>query len=250
MEFYFLLAAFFLIALIYASVGFGGGSSYLAILALQVFALSFPLIRTTALLCNIVVVAGSTYLFLKEKKITWADIFPYAVGSVPFAYIGAFWPVRTQTSFILLGVALVVAAVLLWWQPEEFQKWNPNIKQSNSGKWLLGSSIGLLSGLVGIGGGIFLSPVLYFLRWLDASRIAAVCSVFILVNSIGGLIGQWNRGWPALEFAFIGPMLLAVLAGGQLGTRLGLTYFNQLYIRRITALLIFVAGLNILKDHL
>jgi hypothetical protein len=107
-----------------------------------------------------------------------------------------------------------------------------------------------LSGLVGIGGGIFLSPILHLMNWSEAKRISALASVFILVNSISGLVGQWARGGLHLEAGFIFPLLLTVLVGGQVGSRLGATKFNPIYIKRITALLIFVAALNILKDHL
>jgi len=102
---------------------------------------------------------------------------------------------------------------------------------------------------VGIGGGIFLSPVMHLLRWSDAKKIAATASAFILVNSVGGLAGQLYWGIPDLRLAWIVPLLLAVLAGGQLGTRVGTTRFNPLVIRRITALLILVASIHILKEH-
>lgn len=250
MEIYFLIAAFFCIAFIYSSVGFGGGSSYLALLALPVFGLAFPIVRSTALFCNIVVVGGGTFLFWKEGKLKWSEVWPYIIASVPAAYLGAFWPVRDQFSFILLGITLIVAAFLLWFQPTDSKTAKSPIPETSIRKAVAGGAIGLLSGLVGIGGGIFLSPLLHFLRWSDAKRISALASLFILVNSIGGLVGQFQRGLPALSLSFLVPLLVAVLAGGQLGSRVGIRTFNPLYIKRITAVLIFVAGINILKDHL
>lgn len=250
MEIYFLIAAFFCIAFIYSSVGFGGGSSYLALLALPVFGLAFPIVRSTALFCNIVVVGGGTFLFWKEGKLKWPEVWPYLAASIPAAYLGAFWPVRDQFSFILLGITLIVAAFLLWFQPEDKITTKASMAETPFRKGLVGGAIGLLSGLVGIGGGIFLSPLLHFLRWSDAKRISALASLFILVNSFGGLLGQFQRGLPALSFSFLAPLLVAVLVGGQLGSRLGIRTFNPLYIKRITAVLIFVAGINILKDHL
>ncbi|MBK5278257.1 MAG: sulfite exporter TauE/SafE family protein [Bacteroidia bacterium] len=251
MEFYILLFSFFFIALIYSSVGFGGGSSYLALLALPIFALAFPVIRSTALFCNIIVVTGGVIIFYKEGKIFLREIWPYFVSSIPMAFIGGFWPIKENTFFILLGFTLLVVPFLLWFQPEDIANdKEPIVTESNVVKITLGSVIGLLSGLVGIGGGIFLSPILHIFRWSDAKRISALASVFILVNSIGGLAGQFNRGVPDLNWKLVLPLLIAVFVGGQIGSRLGAQQFNPLYIKRITAVVILVAGLNILKDHI
>jgi uncharacterized protein len=251
MEFYFLVFSFFVVALIYSSVGFGGGSSYLALLALPIFAIAFPLIRSTALFCNIIVVTGGVFIFYREGKLSFREVWPYLIGSVPMAYVGGFWPIQQNTFFILLGVTLVVVPFLLWVQAHEnFEQRKPVLSESNPIKIILGGAIGLLSGLVGIGGGIFLSPILHLLRWSDAKRISALASVFILVNSIGGLAGQFKRGIPELSWKFLVPLLVAVFIGGQIGSRLGARKFNPVYIKRITALLILIAGLNILKDHL
>ncbi len=251
MDFFFLIVAFFVIALIYSSVGFGGGSSYLALLALPVFAIAFPVIRSTALFCNIIVVSGGIFIFYKEGKLSLKEAWPYLVSSVPLAYIGGFWPIKEHTFFILLGITLVIVPFLLWSQPPEKREGeSTRIPETILLKLILGGAIGLLSGLVGIGGGIFLSPVLHMFRWSEPKRISALASVFILVNSIGGLAGQFNRGIPELSWEFLVPLLLAVFIGGQIGSRLGARQFNPVYIKRITAVLILVAGLNILKDHL
>lgn len=251
MEFYILLISFFIVALIYSSVGFGGGSSYLALLALPAFALAFPVIRSTALFCNIIVVTGGAIIFYKEGKLLWKEVWPYLLSSVPMAYVGGFWPIQQNTFFILLGFTLVIVPFLLWFQPEDFRKDNPvRLPETTAVKIIIGGSIGLLSGLVGIGGGIFLSPCLYILKWSEPRRISALASLFILVNSIGGLLGQMKRGIPDLSWQFLLPLLAAVLIGGQIGSRLGARKFNPVYIKRITAVLIFVAGINILKDHI
>lgn len=243
-----LASCFFIIALIYASVGFGGGSSYLALLAQPVFHLLPDLIRPTALLCNIIVVTGGTLIFLRDGKISWKDVWPFLVASVPMAYLGGRWKLEDNTFFILLGISLFLAALFLWMQPEEVN--TPSGKFNNTGTNLaLGGSIGLLSGLVSIGGGIFLSPVLHFLRWSDAKRISALASLFILVNSIGGLAGQFRNGVPQINWAFVVPLLIAVLIGGQIGSRLGSHKFNHVYIKRITAGLILIASIFILKEH-
>ncbi|MFM8914560.1 MAG: sulfite exporter TauE/SafE family protein [Flammeovirgaceae bacterium] len=249
MEFHWLVAAFFVIALVYASVGFGGGSSYLALLAQPFFALLPDTIRPTALLCNIVVVSGGAIIFYRHGKIQWKEVWPFLVASVPLALVGGWWRLSQHTFFVLLAITLVIASVFLWIQPT---------RQNTGSHWLnklevkiaLGGGIGLLSGLVSIGGGIFLSPILHLVNWADPKKISALASVFILVNSVGGLAGQVLGKGFSLEMSFIGPLLAAVLVGGQIGSRLGAMKLNPTMIKRTTAVLILVAALNILKDHL
>lgn len=251
MDLYILLISFFIIAMIYSSVGFGGGSSYLALLALPLFALDFPIIRSTALFCNIVVVVGGTVIFYREGKVVWKEMWPYLASSIPMAYVGGFWPIKQETFFILLGITLVIVPFLLWFQPEgERRNGVARLPETTGLKILIGSAIGLLSGLVGIGGGIFLSPFLHILRWSEPRKISALASVFILVNSLGGLAGQFNQGIPEWSVGFLAPLLLAVFLGGQMGSRWGARKFSPIRIRRITAVLILVAGINILINHI
>jgi len=247
MDFYLLIISFFVIALIYSSVGFGGGSSYLALLAIA--GVSFELIRPAALLCNIIVVSGGTFIFYREGLIDIKKSWPFLAASIPLAFLGGFWPVKEHTFFVILGFTLFVAALILWFQDAinvDGKKYKSDNITLNVG---LGGSIGFLSGLVGIGGGIFLSPVLHFIRWDEVKKISALGSIFILVNSISGLAGQLSRS-ASFDWKFILPLLVAVLIGGQIGSRLGAKRFNPIYIKRITAIVILVAGLNILKDHL
>jgi uncharacterized membrane protein YfcA len=239
-----LVISFFFIAMVYSSVGFGGGSSYLALLA--VMSVPFETIRPTALLCNIIVVTGGTIIFLKEGKVDLKKFWPFLVLSIPMAFLGGYWKLSQSTFFIILGFSLVVAAILLWVQPAKSQKVRSESVVLNS---IVGGGVGFLSGLVGIGGGIFLSPILHLINWDEAKKISALASLFILVNSISGLIGQMSRA-SSIDWSFILPLLIAVLLGGQIGSRLGSKKFNPIYIKRITAILIFVAGLNILKDNL
>ncbi|HEU5292308.1 MAG TPA: sulfite exporter TauE/SafE family protein [Cyclobacteriaceae bacterium] len=245
-EFAILLISFFIIALIYSSVGFGGGSSYLAILAL--LAVDFLLMRSTALLCNIVVVVGGVYIFYKEGKLDIKKTWPLVVSSVPLAYLGGLWPIRQETFFILLGITLVIVSVLLWFQPEKNASFSNKTYDTIAFKVCVGGALGFISGLVGIGGGIFLSPILHFIRWDEAKKISAAASFFILVNSIGGLTGQLQQR-ASLDWHFIWPLLAAVFVGGQVGSRLGAQKFNPLYVKRITAILILVAGSKILLDN-
>jgi len=246
-----LTLCFFVIALVYASVGFGGGSSYLAVLALPVLAVDYQLIRPTALLCNIVVVTGGTYIFYKEGKFEIKKVWPFIAASIPMAYLGGYYPIKEHTFFIILGVTLICASFLLWFQKniQEMKKENYQRSGNLALNLGIGSSVGFLSGLVSIGGGIFLSPILHLLNWDDAKKISALASLFILVNSISGLAGQIQKG-VTIDWIFILPLLVAVLAGGQIGSRLGARTFNPVYIKRITAALILVAGINILINHL
>ncbi len=248
MEFYILIISFFLIALIYSSVGFGGGTSYLALMGVML--IDFHVMRPVALLCNIIVVSGGAYIFYKEGHLNLKRCWPFLVTSIPLAFLGGYWPISQSTFFVTLGIALIVASLLLWFQ--NFWTNKKPLKTTSDNVFLnlgLGGLIGFLSGLVSIGGGIFLSPILHLLNWDEAKKISALASVFILVNSISGLMGQLTRS-SSLDWNFIWPLLLAVLAGGQIGSRLGARKFNPLYIKRITAVLILIAGVNILKDHL
>lgn len=210
---------------------------------------SFELLRPTALLCNIVVVTGGTIIFYKEGLLDLKKNWPFILAGVPMAFLGGYWPVKQDTFFVMLGFSLIAAAVLLWFQ-NSFQKTSAlGFNDKMIYKFGLGGGIGFLSGMVGIGGGIFLSPLLHLLRWDDAKKISALASLFILVNSISGLAGQLMQK-SVIEWHFVFPLLLAVFFGGQLGSRIGAKRFNVIYIKRITALLILAAAVNILKDHL
>lgn len=245
-----LLFFFFVIAFVYASVGFGGGSSYLAVLAM--YTLPFQEIRLIALFCNIIVVTGGTILFIRNNQVNWKKIIPLVLVSVPMAFLGASLRIEQDVFFVLLGCSLLFAAVLLW-----IRKRNAVVEsvavadQKNYTRdGLLGGSIGLLSGMVGIGGGIFLSPVLNLIKWDTAKKIAATASFFILVNSVAGIAGQLSQLPATIDFTRILLLGIAVLLGGQLGSRIAIAKFNLLFIRRLTAVLIFVAGLEVLYRHL
>jgi uncharacterized protein len=244
-EWFLLLSiSFLIIALIYASVGFGGGSSYLALLALAGF--EFHFIRSTALLCNIIVVAGGTYIFYKEGKLDIRKSLAFILASIPLAFIGGYFKISETQFFITLGTILIISSIFLWIQPEK----NAQPKSTNQLRnTALGGGIGFISGMVGIGGGIFLSPILHFIRWDEAKRISALASFFILVNSISGLAGQLQRH-SNMEWKLVLPLLLSVFIGGQIGSRIGARVFNPVYVKRITAVLILLAGSKILYDTL
>ena len=183
-----LCVGFFIIATLYSSVGFGGGSSYLALLTL--FLSSFFAIRSIALVCNLVVVSGSTYLYFKHGHAKLKDFLPFIVTSIPMAFLGASFRLAEEVFFIILGGALIFSSLFLVWQTYTTKQDRMPKKYPPSMNYVIGGAIGLLSGLVGIGGGIFLAPVLNHLRWDTSIKIAALASFFILVNSISGL-GDW-----------------------------------------------------------
>jgi uncharacterized membrane protein YfcA len=243
-----LSVGFFLIATLYSSVGFGGGSSYLALLALCIP--DFLQIKTAALLCNLVVVSSGSYLFWKEGLFDGKRFFPLALCSVPAAFIGATIHLTQQSFFIFLGAVLALSGILLIAQL--FIK--AAEKQTVSGQsWILniglGTSTGFLSGLVGIGGGILLSPILNLIKWDTAKKIAALASFFILVNSIAGLLGQVASGNFQVEFPLLLILLLAVFIGGQLGTRLSLRLLQPALVRALTGLLVSYIGLKLVLKY-
>ncbi len=255
MEYNLLVFIFFIIAAIYASAGFGGGSSYLAVMAL--WGIQMTTMKSTALLCNLVVVVGGTYIFWKNgylnfNKITprGFGIIPLSIASVPMAFWGGSLKLNDKTFFILLGISLVIAALLMFFQKKNHTTTVVNTENKTVISTGMGAGIGFLSGMVGIGGGIFLSPILNMMRWDTPKNIAATASFFILINSVAGLAGQLFQHQLSLNWAFALPLMLAVLLGGQLGSRVSALKFNQAHVRWATAVLIFYAGLNILWTHI
>ncbi|MFK7949334.1 MAG: sulfite exporter TauE/SafE family protein [Saprospiraceae bacterium] len=234
-----LIPIFFVIAVVYSAAGFGGGSSYLAILSL--FPLEFTEVRMVALLCNIVVVSGSVYVFYKNNFLQVRKILPLILLSIPFAYLGGSLQMKQDVFFIILGLTLLVAAILMLLKKQE-----KTVKLPPYINGIIGGGIGFLSGLVGIGGGIFLSPLLYLSRWNIPKVIAATTASFILVNSIAGLIGQIHTNGFSFDFQSIILLLLTVLIGGQIGSRITATRINPIIIKKVTAFLILFVSLRIL----
>lgn len=232
---------FFLIALFYSSVGFGGGSSYLAILSL--FFTDFYEIRSTALVLNIFVVSIGTFVFMKNKVFDFKKFWPFFVLSIPLAYLGAQVKLSQKVFFLILGGALILAGVFLLLK--YLQKQLDEREFSLSRKIGLGGFIGLLSGVSGIGGGIFLSPVLNLLKWANPRTVAALASFFILVNSIAGLIGLNVAGTFRVDAALLVKLVIAVVLGGSLGSYLSNKKFNLKFLGILTAVLVFYVGLRL-----
>jgi uncharacterized membrane protein YfcA len=239
-----LIAIFFFIALIYSSVGFGGGSAYLAILAL--YELHYTEIRIVALICNVIVVTGGVITFVKHKQILWNRILPLIILSIPAAFLGAILKLKEDFYFILLGISLIMAAILLWIKPIAI---NSARKKSDLKDCVYGGAIGFLAGMVGIGGGIFLSPVLNLSGWGSAKQIAAAASVFILVNSLSGIAGQIILT-PEIDITMIIILGATVLTGGLIGSNIGMVKFNLVTIRRVTGVIVLVAGIQVLIKHI
>lgn len=241
-----LVLFFFVIAFVYASVGFGGGSSYLAVLSFYAF--PFQEMRVIALLCNIIVVLDGSIIYLRNRQVNMKKILPLVLVSIPAAYMGATVRISQQTFFIVLGISLLAAAILLWMKtPQKDQEAAPPQPLKDSA---IGGAIGFLSGMVGIGGGIFLSPVLHLMKWDTARKIAATASVFILFNSIAGIAGQFTNMTTTIDMSRVWMLGAAVFTGGMLGSNMGAVKFDQQTIRRVTAILVFVAGANVLLKHL
>ncbi|RYD52351.1 MAG: sulfite exporter TauE/SafE family protein [Sphingobacteriales bacterium] len=239
---------FFLIATVYAAVGFGGGSSYLAMLSL--YLKDFLAIKTTGLLCNLVVVSNGSYLFRKNGWFDGRRFLPVVLGGVPMAFYGATIRLQQTIFFIVLGSVLMASGVLLLLQhvlrPSETSTYRKTYAIADG---LLGAGVGFLSGLVGIGGGILLSPVLNLMRWDSPKRIAALASFFILVNSIAGLLGQLAGGHFNIQMPLVGVLLVAVFLGGQLGTRISLKAIRPGVIKGLTGVLVGYIGVKLVLKH-
>lgn len=242
-----LTLAFFAVATLYSAVGFGGGSSYLAILTLVLT--SFFAIRTTALLCNFTVVSGSCLLYYRSGHLHLKKFLPFVLTSIPMAFLGAAFKLEEHIFFILLALALIVSAIALIYQTLAL-KANFSVKEYPSyTPYILGAVIGLLSGLVGIGGGIFLAPVLNHMKWDKPIVIASLASFFILVNSVSGIGGLFISDSFEVFWPEILALLFAVLLGGQLGVRLSLGKLSAKRIRMLTALLVLFVGIRVLLKN-
>jgi uncharacterized membrane protein YfcA len=207
--------------------------------------------KLIALLCNIIVVTGGTVIFIRNGQLNWRRVILLVVTSVPLAFVGAKVKLSQDTFFVVLGCSLIVAAILLWVKMRLVTSDRDVSYKSNYIKEAaLGAAIGFLSGMVGIGGGIFLSPVLNLMKWDTPKKIAAAASFFILVNSISGIAGQLTSVPDDINVTRIGLLCAAVFVGGQVGARTGMLKFDQLVVRRVTALVVFIAGVEVLHKHL
>ena len=232
---------FFVTAILYSSVGFGGGSTYLALLLIwDVPYYIFPVI---ALFCNVIVVSGNTFNYVRAGNLNFRLLIPYLIGSIPFAFLGGSINIDKYIFEILLFFVLSVAGVLLLINSNSFKTKNIKINKINNFiSILIGSILGFVSGIVGIGGGIFLSPILFLLKAGYPRQIATTASLFILINSISGILGQLTKDNVVNEILNYWPLFVVVLLGGQLGNFLNLRFLSNKILALMTSLLvIFVA---------
>ena len=243
-----IISLFFLVAVLYSSVGFGGGSSYLAVLALT--GIAYTQIRSTALLCNILVVTGNVIYYANQKRYDWKRVVPLTLFSVPLAFIGGLLEINETIFFILLGFTLLFAAITMWLS-KKIVTTPLNISKNNLVKNAsYGGVIGFISGMVGIGGGIFLAPLLHLSNWDTSKKIAATASFFILVNSIAGLAGQYANPEFTIDWELTSVLLVTVFLGGQIGSRMSNKFLNAIQLKKTTAILIAFVSFRILFNQL
>lgn len=236
---------FFVIALFYSSVGFGGGSSYLAIMSL--FLTDFYEIRSTALVLNICVVSIGTIIFIRNRVFNLKLFWPFLISSIPMAYIGAQLKLSQTVFFMILGTALILSGAFM--MTRYIQSRLESREFGLPKKLGLGGSVGLLAGISGIGGGIFLSPALNLVNWSNPRTVASLASVFILVNSLAGLVGLTVAGTFQLDELLIWKLVIAVVLGGSIGSYLSSKRLNLRILGGLTAILVIYVGIRLVLWH-
>ena len=237
-----LLAILFLVtAILYSSVGFGGGSTYLALLL--IWGIPYIALPVIALSCNVIVVSGNCFNYIRAGNLNLKLLFPYLIGSIPMAYIGGFLPIEKKLFDILLFVVLATAGTLLLFNFKSYDNREESYRKIPIFiSILIGGLLGFISGAVGIGGGIFLSPILFLIRAGRPKHIVTAASLFILINSIAGIIGQLTKNAVLVELQNYWYLLVVVFIGGQIGNFLNLKIFPARILALVTAsLVLFVA---------
>jgi len=232
---------FFITAILYSSVGFGGGSTYLALLL--IWDIPYYIFPVIALFCNIIVVTGNSINYVRAGNHNFRLLLPFLIGSIPLAFFGGTLVINKEIFEILLFLVLSVAGLLLLINNKSYEDKNLVTKKLNSFiSILIGSILGLISGIVGIGGGIFLSPILFLLKADKPQTIVTTASLFILINSISGILGHLSKENVLNEILLYWPLFLAVLIGGLFGNYLNLKIFSNRTLALMTSfLVIFVA---------
>ena len=232
---------FFITAIIYSSVGFGGGSTYLALLL--IWEIPYYIFPVIALICNIIVVSGNSFNYIRTGNLNLNILIPYLIGSIPFAFLGGSIKIDKEIFEIILFLILSTAGLLLFFNSNSYEDNNfvPNIIP----KYIsipIGSLLGLVSGIVGIGGGIFLSPILFLLKAGYSRQIITSASLFILINSISGVLGQLTKQNVVNDIWDFWPLFILVFLGGQIGNFLNLKFLSNRLLAIITSgLVLFVA---------
>lgn len=235
----FTIGAIFVVAVLYSSVGHGGASGYLAVMAF----LSVPptVTRPTALVLNLFVASIGAYQFYRAGHFSWKLFWPFAVTSIPFAFLGGMITLPTHIYKTLLGLVLLFAAFRLAW------KFSKDVDPVPPKIWIAlicGAAMGLLSGLVGVGGGIFLTPLLLLMNWGETKTAAGISALFILVNSVSGLLGNYKQ--VSVLPADVWYWIAAAVAGGVIGSLLGSRKFDSLMLRRVLAAVLLFASVKLI----
>ena len=223
----------------YASVGHGGASAYIAAMALAGIAPAE--MRPIALLLNVLVSSIATFKFFRAGHFRWRLFWPFAAVSIPMAYVGGAITLPGQAYKILVGVVLLYAAVQLWRSGKSGEEMREVREPPLGWAMLIGAGMGLLAGLTGVGGGIFLSPLLLMLGWAGTKQTSAVAAPFILVNSLAGLAAIFVAKGAALP-SYVWILAAAVLVGGWLGAEYGSRRFANPVVRRVLAVVLALAG--------
>ena len=234
---------FFITAILYSSVGFGGGSTYLALLLIwDIPYFIFPII---ALLCNIIVVSGNSFNYLRAGNHNFKLLIPFLIGSVPLAFLGGTLKIDKEIFEILLFFVLSIAGFLLLINNKSYANNNLIVKKLNFFISLfIGSVLGLISGIVGIGGGIFLSPILFLIKAEKPKVIVTTASLFILINSISGILGQLTKENILSSISEYISLFICVFIGGLLGNYLNLKIFTSRVLAVITSMLVIFVSIR------
>ncbi len=240
-----LLAISFLVtAVLYSSVGFGGGSTYLALLL--IWGIPYFVFPVIALSCNIIVVSGNCFNYIRAGNLNLKFLIPYLIGSVPLAFIGGSLTIEKTLFEIFLFIVLAVAGTLLLFNFKSYDDKEESYKKIPTAvAIIIGSILGFVSGIVGIGGGIFLSPILFLIKAGRPKHIVTAASLFILINSVSGIIGQLTKSEVLNEISNYWYLLAAVFIGGQLGNFLNLKIFPTRILALLTAVLVLFVSIRI-----
>ncbi len=234
-----LCLAILVVAFLYSSVGHAGASGYIAVMALFNFAPDA--IKPAALVLNIAVACLATFQFWRAGHFSWPLFWPFAILSLPFAFAGGYLRLPAHTFKIVVGVVLLFSAIHFLLRPREDA--HPR-EPSKIVAIPVGAGLGLLAGLTGTGGGIFLTPLLIFMRWARTKNASAVSALFILMNSVSGLLGNFSSTRQLPSFAI--PMLVAAVGGGAIGSWFGSRRFSPEIIKRLLAIVLTIAGIKLI----
>lgn len=233
-----LTAGVFVIAVLYSSVGHAGASGYIAVMSL--LSLAPAEIKPIALALNILVASIGSWQFWRAGHFSWSLFWPFALLSVPFAFLGGYLNLPTQVFKVIVGIVLLVSAAQFLVRPPAEGEPHPPARPLAMG---VGAGLGMLSGMTGTGGGIFLTPLLIFLRWARTKTASAVSALFILMNSISGLLGNISATQTFPRFGF--SLLVAAGVGGAIGSYCGSRRLAPLVIKRLLAVVLIIAGLKL-----